>query len=96
MDVIHKFKINMKSQIWIMGVQNTSDQIKINIKMSSPSQEPPMSSKALNQDLKGIDVLCTLKINIGSKLWNMGVSKTTDHIEIKIKTQSLSRAPYQD
>ena len=32
--------------------------------MQSLSQEPPVSSKAPNQDLKDVDVLCTLKIKI--------------------------------
>ena len=33
---------------------------------SKPSQEPQESSKALNQDLKDMDVSCTFKINIDS------------------------------
>ena len=37
------------------------------IKMPNPSQEPPASFKALNEDLKVIDVLCTLKIKIESQ-----------------------------
>ena len=40
--------------------------IQIIIKMQNPSQEPPVSSKAPNQDLKDMDVLCTLKIKIES------------------------------
>ena len=35
-----------------MGVSKTSDHIQIKIKMPNPSQEPPVSSKALNEDLK--------------------------------------------
>ena len=30
--------------------------------MSNPHQEPPASSKASNQDIKDMDVLCILKI----------------------------------
>ena len=45
----------------------TDDQIQIKIKMPNPSQEPPASSNAPNQDLKDIFVLCTLKININSQ-----------------------------
>ena len=30
--------------------------------MQNPNQEPPVSSKAPNQDLKDMDVLCTFKI----------------------------------
>ena len=40
---------------------------KIKIKMSNPSQEPPPSSKAKNQNLKDMDVLCTLKIKTEPK-----------------------------
>ena len=46
-----------------MGVLKTSDPILIKIKMPNPSQEPPASSKAPNEDLKDMDVLCTFKIN---------------------------------
>ena len=47
-----------------MGVSMTSDHIRIKIKMPNPSQEPPASSKAPNEDLKDIDVLCAFKIKI--------------------------------
>ena len=66
MDVIYSFEIKIKSQIQIMGVSETSDHIQINIKMPNPSQEPPASSKAPNEDLKDMDVLCTFKIKIES------------------------------
>ena len=36
--------------------------------MTNPSQEPPESSKAPNQDLKYMDVLCMFKIKV--KSWN--------------------------
>ena len=45
-----------------MGVLKTSDHIPIKIKMKTPSQEPPASSKAPDEDLKHMDVLCTFKI----------------------------------
>ena len=35
--------------------------------MPNPSQEPPLSSKAPKEDLKDMDVLCTLKIKIESQ-----------------------------
>ena len=35
--------------------------------MPNPSQEPPASSKAPNEDLKDMDVLCTFKIKIESQ-----------------------------
>ena len=50
-----------------MVVPKTSDPIQINTKMPNPSQEPPASSKAPNQDLKDMDVLCTFKIKIESQ-----------------------------
>ena len=37
------------------------------IKIPNPSQEPPASSKPLNEDLKDIDVLFTFKIKIESQ-----------------------------
>ena len=60
-------KSRYKAKIWIMGVSMTSDHIQIKIKMPNPSQEPPVSSKAPNEDLKDMDVLCTFKIKIESK-----------------------------
>ena len=47
-----------------MVVLKTSDHIQIKIKMPNPSQEPAVSSKATNEDLKDMDVLCTFKIKI--------------------------------
>ena len=43
--------------------------------MSNPNQEPPESSKALNQDLKGMDVFCTLKIKMESQNSEQGCMK---------------------
>ena len=43
--------------------------------MPKPSQEPPASSKAQNDDLKDIGVLCTFKIKIESQNWNHGCIK---------------------
>ena len=48
-------------------VLKTSDHTEIKIKMPNPSQEPPGSSEAPNQDLKDMDVLCTFKIKIESQ-----------------------------
>ena len=50
-----------------MRVSKTSAHIKIKIKVPNPSQEPQASSKAPNEDLKHMDVLCTLKIKIESQ-----------------------------
>ena len=51
------------------GASKTSDNIQIKIRMSNPSQEPPAPTKAPNQDLKDMDVLCTFKIKIEN--WNL-------------------------
>ena len=60
-----------------MGVPKTSDHIQINICMQNPNQEPPVSSKAPNEDLKDTCVLCTFKIKI--------VSQNSDHGYVKDK-----------
>ena len=59
--------------------------------MPNSSEEPPASSKASDQDLKDMDVLCTFKIQIKSQ--KMGVPKTSDHIPIKIKIPNPSQEP---
>ena len=50
-----------------MGVSKTSDHIQTKIMKLNPSQEPQASSKAPNEDLKDMDVLCTFKIKIESQ-----------------------------
>ena len=62
-----------------MCVPKTMDHIQISNMMPNANQEPPASSLAQNQDLKDIDALCTFKIKIESKIWNIGISKTTDY-----------------
>ena len=52
--------------------------------MQNPIQEPPAFSKALNEDLKDMDVLCTFKIKIESQ--------NLDHECIK----DQGPYPYQD
>ena len=74
-----------------MGVPKTSEHIPIQMKKLNFSQEPPSSSKAPNQDLKDMDVLCTIKIKWRANIWNIGVSKTIGHIQIKIKVQNPSQ-----
>ena len=66
MDVICTLKIKKRAKIWNMNVPKTSDHIRINIRMPNPSQEPPASSKAPNEDLVDLDVLCTFKIKMES------------------------------
>ena len=76
-----------------MGVPKTSYHIKINIRIPNPSQEPPASSKALNEDLKDMDVLCTFEIKIESKNVDHCVSKTSNHIQIKISLPNSNQEP---
>ena len=59
--------------------------------MSNTIQEPPVFSKAPNRDLKDIDVLCTFKIKMRAKIWNIGVWKTCDHIQTKTKIPKSSQ-----
>ena len=86
-----------------MGVSKTSDHIQIKIQMPNPSKEPPISSKALTQDLKDVVDFCAFKIMIEKQNWDMGASKMSDHIQIKIKIPSptqespeSSKAPNED
>ena len=58
-----------------MGIAKTSDHIQVKNNMPTPSQEPPESSKAPNEDLKDIDVLCTFKIDIESPNLQLGYIK---------------------
>ena len=46
------------AKIQIMGVSKTSDHIQIKTKMPNPSQEPPASFKAVNEDLKDTKGSC--------------------------------------
>ena len=58
-----------------MGVSKTSNHNEIKIKMTNPSQELPASTKAPNQDIKDMNVLCTFKIKIESLNLNHGCIK---------------------
>ena len=59
-DVLYTFKIQKESQN--MDVSKTSDYIQIKIKVKNTSQEPSASSRAPNEDLKDMDILCIFKI----------------------------------
>merc|ERR1711954_368674 len=76
-----------------MGLPKTSDHIHINIRMPNPSEEPPASSKDLNQALKDMDVICTFKIKIESQNLAYGVLKTSDHMQINISMPNPSQEP---
>merc|ERR1712082_77958 len=75
MDVLYTFKIKIESQNSEYWLPKTSNHIQINIRMQNPSQEPPAPSKAPDQDLKDMDVLCTFKINIESQNSEYGCTK---------------------
>ena len=81
----------------------TSDHIQIKSMMPNPSQEPPASSKAKNQDLKEIDDLCTFKMKIESKNFYQGYIKDQWPYPNKIKmpnptqeSPASSKAPNED
>ena len=76
-----------------MDVSETSNRIKIMIKMPNPIQDPPASSKASNQDLKDRVVLCTLKSRQRAGIQKIVASKTKDYIQIKIQKQNPSQKP---
>ena len=80
-------KSRQRAKIRIMGVSKTSDHIQIKIKMPNPSQESPVSSKAPNQDLNGIDVLCSFKIKIN--LRQTSAWKYLRTIQLKIVNMSF-------
>ena len=76
-----------------MGVPKISDPFPIKIKMPNPSQDPPVFSKAPNQNFKDMDVLGALKIKMRTKILNMGLPKTSDYIQIKIKMPNPNQDP---
>ena len=50
-------------------------------------------SRCQYRDLKDIDVLCIFKIRIKNIILNMGVSKTSDNIQMKIKIPNFRQEP---
>ena len=90
-----------------MDVSKTSDHILIKIKMPNPSQEPPVSSKAPNEDANDMNVLCTFRIKIPNpsqkppaslKAPNQGL-KDIDVLctfKIKIESQNLDHGYVKD
>ena len=89
-----------QAKIWNVGISKTSDHIQMKIKMPNPIQEPPESSKAPNEDLKDMYVLCTFKIKTESQnsdhghiILNIGVSKTSNSIKIKWRYHTSSQEP---
>ena len=60
-----------------MGKLKTGEHIQIKIKIPNPSQELSASTKAPNEDLKDMDILCTFKIKLDSQNLDHGCIK--DH-----------------
>ena len=58
-----------------MGVSKTSDHIQIKIQLPNPSQDPPASFKAQNQDLKDMDGFSAFKIMVESQNSEKGGNK---------------------
>ena len=68
-------KQRKNAKILNMGVSKTSNYFRIKIKKPNSSQEPPASSKAPNDDLKDMEVICTFKIKTESKNLEHGCIK---------------------
>ena len=62
MDVLCTFKTKKESQNSAYGLSETSDHSQIKIQIPQPHQELTKSSKAQNEDLMDMDVLCTFNI----------------------------------
>ena len=73
MDVLCSFKIKIEIQIksWLYQRPVTLSKSRSRCK----GQSPPASSKAPNEDIKDMDVLCTFKIKIESQNSNHGCIK---------------------
>ena len=93
MDVLCTFKIKIESQNSDHGCVKNQCPYSNHDQDVNPTQEPTASSKAPNEDLKDLDVLCNFKIKTGAKICSIGVSKTSDHIQIKIKIPNPSQEP---
>ena len=63
-----------------MVISKTIDHIPIKIMKPNPSQVPPASSKATDEDLKNMDVLCTFKF----KEERDQIRNKSDNVQIKI------------
>ena len=72
MDVLCTLKSRQGSKIQIMGISKTSNHSKIQMKKPNSSQEPQAPTKAPNQDLKDMDVICTFKSKMESSNYEHG------------------------
>ena len=88
-DVLCSFKVKIEVQeSEYVGIKDCSDHIKINFKMPNPSQKPPALSKAPNQDIEDMDVLCTFKIKLESQKSDQGFIK--DHLSYPNQVQDAT------
>ena len=83
----------LRAKILNMGISKTGDPFQIKIKVPNPSQIPTASSKALNEDLKDMDVLCTLKIKLYSQNSDHGCGKDQRPYPNKFKVPSPTQEP---
>ena len=93
MDVFCTFKIKIESwysENWCIKVQCPYPNQGQYAKPLSGTCSILRSSKCV---LKSMDVLCTFKIKKRNKIQNIGLSKTSDHIQIKIKIPNPSYDP---
>ena len=95
--IILKLRKLKRAKIGNMGISNLSHHIQIKIKIPNPSQEPPASSKAPNEDLKDMDVLCNFKIEIeqkfGSCFYQTLVTKSESRSRCQIPVSHLQHPP---
>ena len=64
MDVLCTFKIKIESQNLKYGITKDQWPYANHYQDENPSQKPQASSRAPNEDLKDMDVLCNFKIKI--------------------------------
>ena len=72
---LHLQSQDREPQLVKRGVPQTSGPIQIKSKMTHPSQDPPVSSEATNQDFKNMDFHGTLKIKIEDNNSDHGSTK---------------------
>ena len=79
MDDLCTLKIKIDNQNWELGCIKDRPYPYLN-QYKKNTKETPVSSKAPNQDKKDMDVLNLQR----AAIWNMGISKSSDHIQITI------------
>ena len=84
-------KSRKRAKILIMGISKNSNHIQIKIKMPNPTQEPPASSKAPNEDLKDMDILCSFKIKIDSQTKNKAKNIHFKTYPLNLKPSALNQ-----